>query len=840
MPTYTASSTATFAAVQTAADGLYFGDIFLRPASDIDIGLWTDESLGTSNIYQSIDEEVASDSDYIRSEDVTGSSLSPCEIGHSSTGATKLSGKKVRYRYSTNGGTVPLDFQLRIREEVVPDFFVTIDQWTHNGVGASPTTQDQDFDSTLVTDWDNVFFEFTSSTSGSGSSTHLRVYWAEILVSNNQFLGAASATFGGLQSSGVGLFNSNSVSKGGLSTVLSGISPYHYWLLDATSGDRWLLDAVSGDYFLLQAPVSVGQAIAGLHYPNNAAQYDPATIDPFYDPFNRYQWVNPLDARFDDSTYASVTLNPSQGGYTYVLEVSNFALNIPQFSQIDGIKVEIKRRKTGTGIESDWSIHDAIVQLSKSNGTVVGTNRAKFATEYPTSHAYATYGGETDKWGTTWTAAEVNDSQFGVAFASLFVNQSADFNGTVEVDAIRLTVYFTPARIGQATQTFGGLQSTASGFTLPVRSGAAQASFGGLTTTGTAAFTAPVYSSSATFSFGGLATTATASYSDVVFLSTAAQTFGGLQTTATGFTLPLRSGTAQFTFGGVATTAAGNVLDPVYNGTAAQSFGGLETTGTATVTQPVYSGSAAVTFSGVATTPTAAFSPPVYDSQAAQTFGSVTTSGTATHVTPTYSGSAAVTVAGVTTSGTAAFVAQQFVVATGQLVTGGVETTGTATHVTPTYTGQAACIFGGAEITGLALPDQGIQLHAGLLAGRFYQTGNAMGDLNIGAVIETQYTFIEGYKEIVKIEFQERLGDDLFIGTPAVTEIGKPSVAITNKRINPSLENIDGVVALPGQAVLFDVEVTAAKKHPTVIRIDCDTNNAARSFVVDFVFQTRR
>jgi hypothetical protein len=578
---------------------------------------------------------------------------------------------------------------------------------------------------------------------------------------------------------------------------------------------------------------TVAAGIAGLHYPNSATTYDIADIDPFYDPFNRYDWTNPNDGRFDDSTYASVTLTPAQGGFTYVLEVSNFAFNVPLHSRIDGIKVEIERRKTGTAVDTDWSIFDVLVQLSKTSGSVVGTNK-QVGTEYPEAFAYASYGGSTDLWGASWTAAEINATGFGVAFAAGFINNSADFDGTVEVDAIRATVFFTPPHAGTATLAFAGLDLTATGFTLPKHTGTAVLVFGGVETTAVADTTNPTYSGAAAPIFAGFDITGTASFSDVVHLGTAAVTFGGLDTTATGATHSIYTGTAAQTLGGFETTAAGTVLRPVFAGSAALTFKRIQTTAAADSTVPTYSGQLTATFPAFDMTAVADFNPPVSTGTAARTFGNLEFTGTGTTTEPVYTGTAAITLPALDTSLNALFVPQQFVDGQAALAMPPFTISGWALQIDPVYTGEGAFTFAGATTQARSTPLRGIHFHGGTLSD---QEANGM---SLGAVIETEYTFIEGYRETVKIEFVDRLGPDLFIGTPGVTEIGKRSVDILDPRINDSLENIDGIIATPGQALMCDVEVTAAKKQPTVLRFDCNTNNAARSFVVDFHFHTQR
>lgn len=69
-------------------------------------------------------------------------------------------------------------------------------------------------------------------------------------------------------------------------------------------------------------------------------------------------------------------------------------------------------------------------------GGVIGGSNLASAAAWPTSDAYATYGGATELWGQTWNLADVNATNFGAAIAARVQN------GTARVDHMRLTVYY--------------------------------------------------------------------------------------------------------------------------------------------------------------------------------------------------------------------------------------------------------------------------------------------------------------------------------------------------------------------------------------------------------------
>ncbi len=63
----------------------------------------------------------------------------------------------------------------------------------------------------------------------------------------------------------------------------------------------------------------------------------------------------------------------------------------------------------------------------------------------------ATYGSASDLWGTTWTPAEINNTNFGVSLSVL--NQSGFSSRTASVDYIQITVTYTAPAAEPTTQT---------------------------------------------------------------------------------------------------------------------------------------------------------------------------------------------------------------------------------------------------------------------------------------------------------------------------------------------------------------------------------------------------
>lgn len=101
-------------------------------------------------------------------------------------------------------------------------------------------------------------------------------------------------------------------------------------------------------------------------------------------------------------------------GNTYYLKATNFGFSFPSYASICGIRVQVEKRANGLGLWGE--ITDNQVRIIKG-GTILGNNKAT-ATAWATSDVTTTYGGASDLWGTSFTSAEVNASNFGIAISA--------------------------------------------------------------------------------------------------------------------------------------------------------------------------------------------------------------------------------------------------------------------------------------------------------------------------------------------------------------------------------------------------------------------------------------
>jgi hypothetical protein len=125
--------------------------------------------------------------------------------------------------------------------------------------------------------------------------------------------------------------------------------------------------------------------------------------------------------------------NLSTGASTNYLRGTNFGFAIPATSVINGIQLTIMRRASSTSN----GVSDSAVRLLKA-GVPTATSLA-VAGVWPTSNATQSYGGATNLWGTTWTAADINATNFGAVLSA-----TAAGNRTASVDYFQITVYYTP------------------------------------------------------------------------------------------------------------------------------------------------------------------------------------------------------------------------------------------------------------------------------------------------------------------------------------------------------------------------------------------------------------
>lgn len=149
-------------------------------------------------------------------------------------------------------------------------------------------------------------------------------------------------------------------------------------------------------------------------------------------------WLNPQNVYVSDTNYAE---NQSSAFTTYYLKTSQHGFAIPSDATVNGIVVEYRRAQPNPSYVGYCYTVEA--QLAKG-GVIAGDNKSLgTSAKYPynSAFAYETYGGSSDLWGLTFTASDINSSNFGFAMTTRMV----PFKGGLRllVDHIRITVYYT-------------------------------------------------------------------------------------------------------------------------------------------------------------------------------------------------------------------------------------------------------------------------------------------------------------------------------------------------------------------------------------------------------------
>jgi hypothetical protein len=143
--------------------------------------------------------------------------------------------------------------------------------------------------------------------------------------------------------------------------------------------------------------------------------------------FGTVAWTTPGNATASDDAYAQAAPG---GGDTNYLHANNFNFSIPSPAVIKGIEVSIERHAAlGT-------IKDSRLRIVKG-GTVGATEMGDLVSTWPLADTVKTYGSNSNLWGETWTAADINSNTFGVV---LSITDAADVG---LVDHITVTVHYS-------------------------------------------------------------------------------------------------------------------------------------------------------------------------------------------------------------------------------------------------------------------------------------------------------------------------------------------------------------------------------------------------------------
>lgn len=147
-------------------------------------------------------------------------------------------------------------------------------------------------------------------------------------------------------------------------------------------------------------------------------------------------WITPGNAT-GDTTGTSANMDiADRDTNTNTLALTNFDLTgtgLPSGATINGIQVEVEWQVENRRVQ------DLRVQLTKNGTTGIGNNYANNAA-WPTTKTITSYGGLTDLWGTSWTAAELQSANFWVLLQ--YVN-TRNRDRVVDVYRVRVTIDYS-------------------------------------------------------------------------------------------------------------------------------------------------------------------------------------------------------------------------------------------------------------------------------------------------------------------------------------------------------------------------------------------------------------
>lgn len=202
------------------------------------------------------------------------------------------------------------------------------------------------------------------------------------------------------------------------------------WLFDGTT---WVIDGLRVPNITPLQTATPGQTV-GITPPSGSVGPSLPTTAQQVGAGSQWQTIQNIEA----IGTASANVFLSNGATSTLLQGRGYGSSIPAGATIAGI-VLTTQRHTASGI-----VIDSNIQLLKA-GTAVGTNKAT-ATHWPTSPGFATYGGPSDLWGTTWTPADINNPNFGAQLAA----SRTSGGDTVFVNFLQITVYYAPAGVQMA------------------------------------------------------------------------------------------------------------------------------------------------------------------------------------------------------------------------------------------------------------------------------------------------------------------------------------------------------------------------------------------------------
>ncbi len=151
-------------------------------------------------------------------------------------------------------------------------------------------------------------------------------------------------------------------------------------------------------------------------------------------------WSGLPNVGISDDNRAEAFLKSTKKTSEY-LKATNFGFSIPTGADILGIEIGVERNGECTWFLG-WHcrIKDEAVRVVK--GGSIGAEDKSKSSMWPRFDSSAIYGDSTDLWSETWTAADINSSDFGLAIRARYTGMLSSYK-KASIDHVQISVYYS-------------------------------------------------------------------------------------------------------------------------------------------------------------------------------------------------------------------------------------------------------------------------------------------------------------------------------------------------------------------------------------------------------------
>lgn len=168
-------------------------------------------------------------------------------------------------------------------------------------------------------------------------------------------------------------------------------------------------------------------------FAQSSGPLSPSTVTTVAIPGSSATWSNTGNTSLSDDAYANTgDIAGGAGSYSDYLVATNFGFSIPVGAAITGIEVTVER-SDASGLTSDYRVR--IVK-----GGIIGSTEMSSGAAYGATDSYGIFGSPFDSWGETWTDADINAADFGIAIAAQ--RNAAGGSSAAVIDQILITIYY--------------------------------------------------------------------------------------------------------------------------------------------------------------------------------------------------------------------------------------------------------------------------------------------------------------------------------------------------------------------------------------------------------------